>query len=536
MRVVLGLIIAFITVGLALPMDTAAAACTPSVLETVKSFQEDRGELLALSVNVRAREVGGLPPRIRQVRFVSVDNATVEFPFQQLRPVPSILPLDPAASSADFIIRRVVSGKPFVVQYVVTDNCGEIARFAGAGTSPVVPGTSTPVAATPTAVPPTATRVPPTATPLPPTATPAVPTATPAAPTVTPLPTSVPAPGSFVSRRGATLTVDGQPFRFVGFNLFDAAGQPGGYRCAWWGALSDTELDTTLARMRSEAGATVLRFWAFQSYTNGGTDWSGIDRVIRLAKKNDMRVIPNIENGPEHCSEGGVKWQNGGQWYSNAYRRDYRYGYALSLPDYTERLVTRYRNEPAILGWMLMNEAETDNVSGLYNFTREMSALVKRIDPNHLVALGTQSSGQAGTRGADFLRVHGLPTIDFVDGHDYAYWGSDTDPLPGSPDGRTLPDPARCDNYRAIGCSIVQSVQILQKPFVMGEVGIKAGVGGAISTSQRAVLVDAKMRAAFEAGIAGYIPWQWNRIVDEGYDFLPGDPMNSILKRYAAGL
>jgi len=349
------------------------------------------------------------------------------------------------------------------------------------------------------------------------------------------MPTAPTNPAQFVSRQGATLTVGGQPFRFVGFNLFDAAGQPNGYKCAWWGGQTDAELDATLAKMRTDAGVTVLRFWAFQSYTNGGTDWSGIDRVIRLAKKNDMRVIPNIENGPEHCSQGGTKWQNGGQWYSQAYKRAYKYGYALSLPDYTERLVARYRDEPAILGWMIMNEAETDNVTGLYDFAREMSALVKRVDPNHLVALGTQSSGQAGTRGADFLRVHGLSTIDFVDGHDYAYWGSDTNPLPGSADGRTLPDPDFCDNFHAIGCSIAQSVQILRKPFIMGEAGIKAGVGGAISTSQRATLMDAKIKAAFEAGVAGYMPWQWNRIVDEGYDFLPNDPLMPILKRFANG-
>ena len=519
------LVVVLTALSLAAPVDRVqAAACVPSIQATVQTFQEDRGEILAVTVKLRATEQGGSVPRLRQVRFVSSDNATVEAPFQQTRAVPSVLPLDPAASSADFIVRRTVRGKPFMVQYVASDNCGEVARFAGAGSSPSVapPLTPSPAPSTPTPAPST------------PTATPAPPVATPAPPTVTPPPTSGPAPTQFVSRQGAQLTVGGRPFQFVGFNLFDAAGQPGRYTCAWWGALSDSELDAKLGEMRSVSGATVLRFWAFQSYTNGGTDWSGIDRVIRLAKKHNMWVIPTIENGPEHCSEGGVKWHNGGQWYSQAYRRDYRYGYALSLPDYTERLVARYRDEPAILGWMVMNEAETDNVAGMYDFAREMTALVKRVDPNHLVALGTQSSGQAGTRGSDFLRVHSLPTIDFIDGHDYAYWGSDTNPLPGSADGRTLPNPATCDNFHAIACSIAQSVQTLQKPFIMGEAGIKAGVGGSIPTSQRAALLEAKIRAAFDAGVAGYIPWQWNRIIDEGYDFLPNDPLMPMLKQHAS--
>ena len=69
----------------------------------------------------------------------------------------------------------------------------------------------------------------------------------------------------------------------------------------------------------------------------------------------------------------------------------------------------------------------------------------------------------------------------------------------------------------------------------MGEAGIRAGVGGAISTSQRATLLEAKMRAAFDAGVAGYMPWQWNRLIDEGYDVLPGDPLLAVLSRHAAG-
>jgi hypothetical protein len=172
----------------------------------------------------------------------------------------------------------------------------------------------------------------------------------------------------------------------------------------------------------------------------------------------------------------------------------------------------------------------------MYDFAREMTAVVKRADPNHLVALGTQSSGQAGARGADFVRVHSLPTIDFVDGHDYAYWGSDNDPLPGSPDGRTLPNPSACDNFHAIACSISQSLKMLQKPFVMGEAGIQAGVSGTVSTSQRAALLDAKMQAAFGVGVAGYIPWQWNRIVDQGYDLLFGDPFMPRMKQQASRL
>jgi hypothetical protein len=540
------------------------------VVATTSTLLEDHGEVLALFVDLRAVEQpnGVNPPRLQQVAFVSADNAVVESPFQQRRAVPSTIPMDPAASSWFFIVRKVTRGQPFMVNYIATDGCSDVAKSAGVGsptadaqppataptstyvptmstpdppTNTPAPPTNTPVPPTSTPVPPTSTRVPLTNTPVPPTSTPLPPTSTPVPPTSTPTasPTPIASPptaGGFVGRSGSQFVLNGATFRFVGFNLFDAAGTATGYHCAWWPPYTDSDLDSLFAYLRAEAGVTVIRFWAFQSYTNGGTDWSGIDRVIRLAKKNGIYLIPVLENGPPHCSQGGTKWQNGGTWYSNAYRPDFKYGYPLSLPEYVNRIVTRYRDEPAILGWMLMNEAETDNVVGLYDFTRTLSTQVKQLDPRHLVALGTQSSGQAGTRGPDFLRVHSLPTLDFVEGHDYAYWGDDRSPLPGSPDGRSLPDPSTCDNFHAIACSMSQAMRTLQKPFLVGEVGIKAGVPGAVSLAERAGLVEAKMRAALDNGVAGYVPWQWNGVVDEGYDFLRGDPFLPIMKRYAASI
>ena len=340
----------------------------------------------------------------------------------------------------------------------------------------------------------------------------------------------------FITARGNELYVGDRPFRFVGFNLFDAAGRPGSYHCAWWGALTDEELDAALQRMRSEAGATVLRFWAFQAYTRGGTDWSGIDRVIRLAKKHDMRVIPTLENGMPHCTEGGPSSMDAGRWYADSYRQARPGGASLSFQAYAERLAERYRDEPAILGWMIMNEAETENVAALHAFARDISTRLKRIDPNHLVTLGTQSSGQDGARGRDFVRLYSLPSIDFVSGHDWSFWGDDRDPLPGSPDGRILPDATTCDNFRAIGCSIAQTIVLLNKPFVMTEVGIKAWPRSTHSPEERAALLAAKMDAALINGVTGYLIWQWGKIVDEGYDVREGDPLLPVLRRRAAWL
>ncbi len=362
-------------------------------------------------------------------------------------------------------------------------------------------------------------------------------------PSPTPSPIPTPAGTGFVGRAGTQFTLNGQPFRFVGFNLFDAVAT-NRYKCAWWERYSDQDLDLALGAMHGQAGASVLRVWAFQPYTASGTDWSGLDRVIALARKHDMKIIPVLENGPEHCSNyGSAKWQNGDTFYGNAYRRDYTYGYPLSLPDYIDRIVGHYKDEPTIMAWMIMNEADTGDKTGLYTFASALSAQIKALDTHHLVTLGTQSNGVSGSSGTDFIHLYGLPTLDFAEGHDYAFWAPETEALPGSTDGQHLPDPSSpgclttdyIPNNAKVGCALAQSLQLLNKPFLMGEAGVQ-GAGDQSARQRRADLLDAKMNAFFANGGSGYLVWQWNKIVDtEGYDVLSNtaDPLLLEMKRYA---
>lgn len=236
--------------------------------------------------------------------------------------------------------------------------------------------------------------------------------------------------GGFVGRNGTQFTLGGKPFRFVGVNFYPAAGDPAIYTCGIVPANPEHDLDAWFARIRGETGATVVRFWAFQSFTKGGTDFTGLDRVLRLAAKHGLHVIPVLENQYADCTTGGVK---DAAWYADGYKRPYG-TYPLSYRDYVQRVVGRYKNNPTILAWMLMNEASSaqNNVgdpNALYTFTAEMSGLVKAADPRHLVTLGVSGGVHLGVWGA-LKELHALPTIDFIDYHDY---GQDDAPLPGAP-------------------------------------------------------------------------------------------------------
>jgi len=329
----------------------------------------------------------------------------------------------------------------------------------------------------------------------------------------------------FVTRAGQRLLLDGERFRFVGANMYNAAGDPAIYQCGPWMDVPDEELDGWFRRARHDFGARVVRFWAFQSYTRGGEDWRALDRVIRLARRHELKLIPVLENQWTECSEGGVKTA---AWYADGYTRPYG-AYPLSYVDYVTRIVTRYRDEPAIVAWMLINEAETKRPDGsgdpatLLTFTETVSALVKRLDAQHLVTLGLIGTGQPGTSGTAYERLHAVPTVDFLDYHDY---GADDEPLPGGSGGR--------QNTLAYAFEVARR---LQKPLVLGEAGMNTCApleGFQLETQEgRARKFDAKLAAFFAAGGAGYLIWTWNPDESCELNFTTGDPLNTVLRRHA---
>jgi hypothetical protein len=238
------------------------------------------------------------------------------------------------------------------------------------------------------------------------------------------------ADSNFVGHDGTLFTLGGKPFRPVGVNLYGAASDPAIYSCGLAPKNADSDLDGWFARIRAETGANVVRVWAFQRFTAGGTNFAALDRVLRLAAKNGLKVIPVLEDQYGNCSQGGERTAD---WYASGYQQPYG-GYPLSYRDYVARVVGRYKNDPTIFAWMLMNEAASarngvGDPDALLYFTTDMSNVVKTLDPNHLLTLGVSGGVHLGVWGA-LQQLHALPAIDFIDYHDYAE--NDT-ALPGAP-------------------------------------------------------------------------------------------------------
>jgi hypothetical protein len=402
--------------------------------------------------------------------------------------------------------------------------------------------TPTPTAATtlaptpaPTADPTPAPTPKPTATPTPeatstPSSTPA-PTAAPSdtpTPNLSPTPdaTAPPAttPGGFVVRCGISLCLDGRPYLFTGLNIYNANSRDN----CWYTLGSGGGLDSSLTAIGT--GQEAFRAWFFQrlATTNGARDWSAFDHTLAVAAAHGVRVVATLTNQWGDCENvSGSPLYKAETWYQSGYKTGVDAGMTETYRDWVREIVTRYRDNPTILAWQMINEAEARTSgtgscsstakSSVHNWTVDVSGLIKSLDSNHLVSLGTIGNGQCGTStGTAYEDLHAISTIDLCEYHDY---DSPTSPMPG-------------DEWNGLATRLAQC-QARGKPMFVGEVGIKTS--DALSASTRAAHMAAKFSAQFSAGVVGALPWEWaatGQNSGDGYSIGPNDPMLSLLSIY----
>ncbi|MDQ6711252.1 MAG: cellulase family glycosylhydrolase [Candidatus Dormibacteraeota bacterium] len=316
---------------------------------------------------------------------------------------------------------------------------------------------------------------------------------------------------NFVTRSGGTLLLDGQPYRFTGLNIYNANN-----RVACWYGLGTTEsLDQTLTAIGP--AQNVFRAWFFQPLAtrNGQRDWSAFDSLMAVARAHNERVIATLGNGLGDC-EGGAQRRDE-SWYASGYATARDNGMAATYREWVAEVVARYRDNPTILAWQLMNEAEDRTASGRCNagaprtlkqFTADMAGLVKGIDGNHLLSLGTWGLRDCGTDGSAYQDVHSVPGIDLCEIHDYSAAGPAAAQLA-----------LRLRQCRALG-----------KPLFVGEIGVRVQDAG--SLANRAAMLRGKLAADFGAGVVGALVWDWadrGQAAYSGYEVQPGDPALAVL-------
>jgi mannan endo-1,4-beta-mannosidase len=326
-------------------------------------------------------------------------------------------------------------------------------------------------------------------------------------------------PSPYVTRSGATLMLGGAPFRFTGLNIYNA-NSPG---TCWYDMASGSTLSDSLSAIGS--GEEVMRAWFFQSLAtrNGVRDWTAFDHTLAVARTHGFKVIVTLGNQWGDCETSGYRTD---QWYGGGYltRRDP--GMPMSYAAWVAQAVARYRNDPTILAWQLMNEAEVkpslnspscspNAARTLKTFAGVMSLAIKAIDRNHLVSVGTMGGGQCGAQGPEYQSLYSLPTLDLCEYHDYQA----TSPMPG-------------DEFNGLQLRLAQC-GALRKPLMVDETGIKPSeVGGTLQA--RAGMFATKFSAQFAAGVVGELAWAWDKdkSTPTDYDIGPGDPTLAVLAAY----
>lgn len=297
---------------------------------------------------------------------------------------------------------------------------------------------------------------------------------------------SVGSPLGFVTRRGENLELDGQPYTFVGTNVSYLAGP----------FFPEENMEGVISFLAS-AGVEAIRVWV--------EPWCDLDRVERmldLGGQYNVRFILTLQN---------FFGNESGHWFRAEYL-------TKDLP-HIRKIVPRFADRPEVLMWELMNEptcpskdSGKDCWDALYHWAQVTSLEVKQLDPYHLVSVGTQRAGFYPQAIDTFRRMHALETIDILSVH--------------------------CEAGKLIQGELERELAIareLGKPLYLGEVAMVAYDNDCQLLSdgildRRAQAIGVDMRQSLEAGFDGYLLWQYIHDGCGVTDYLPTDPVWSVIR------
>jgi len=288
----------------------------------------------------------------------------------------------------------------------------------------------------------------------------------------TPVPTpptpTTPPSGSykagFVYRQGKNLMLNGGVYKFVGFNDYSLTG------CHSGSGGTPALQDQYFKGLRP---ASLTRTWAFKS-----VDRAKIDGAVKAAEKYGQKIMLTLGEGAGYCGAGN----NGPAFFAG--------GYTGAYFSWLREIVPKYKDSPAVV-WEIMNEPGQSGGAGnqaqMKKFYHDAAQLIKSLDPNHVVSVGTLDSYQSFQSGqAGYADVHNSPYIDLVSMHEYEYnYSGNTGTA-----GRFGQNKAAADS--------------LNKPIFIGEFGTVPG-NGCNSSAQRANLNKLKFDAYLNAGAAGVL-------------------------------
>ena len=310
------------------------------------------------------------------------------------------------------------------------------------------------------------------------------------------------------------LTIDRQPFHFVGANL-----------AVMHGAKNRAAAETVIEGAAKD-GIHVGRVWAFGEADADAPAWQResflfragpegwieagprqLDRVIAAAGRAGMRLVVTLANNwgdyggaPRYLRWAGARddgvYGAGDRFYSDPKIRGWYRAHLERLLKRTNGITgVPYRDDPTILAWELMNEstvATTTGATARKAWVSEMGKLIHALDAHHLVTPGASVYRTESER-RDWLAVCKLPEVDFCDAHIYPE------------------DLLRNRDTALLESALDDVVQLAHhvagKPLVLGEFGVHGDVDGNWDHQTRGYWMGRILERLRFDGAAGGIVW-----------------------------
>ncbi len=268
------------------------------------------------------------------------------------------------------------------------------------------------------------------------------------------------APSSIITADSLCFIKEGKPYRYIGTNMWYASilastGE-GGDRVRFCKELDHLKsLGVTNVRMLSgpDAGSDLANPAKPYLQTAPGvlndTILNGLDFAIAELEKRGMEAVIYLNNAWDwsggygfylkECGYGDSPNTNENGGYSryvdycaNFWRDKKAIGLYLN---YIEQIISRknsitgrnYKDEPAIMAWQLCNEPRPfapDNKDLFAKWIGEAATLIKSIDKNHLVSIGSEGYIGCGVDMELCERIHAMDCIDYITIHIWPVnWG-----------------------------------------------------------------------------------------------------------------
>ena len=217
---------------------------------------------------------------------------------------------------------------------------------------------------------------------------------------------------------------------------------------------------------------------------------AGLDYLLMEMGKRDMVAVLYLNHSWEWSGGYGFYLEHAGEGVAPRPNEDgypafmnFMRKYATSekahklFYDYVRFIISRtnrytnvaYVDDPAIMSWQIGNEPRAFGKEELQPFTnwlKEASALIRSLDKNHLISIGTEGAWGCEGDYETYEKISSDPNIDYCNIHIWPYnWSW------AKPD-RLIEDlPAACDSTKQYIDRHIEICDRLNKPLVMEEFG-----------------------------------------------------------------